>query len=109
MLAYRLAASPCVPQPARREKYPVASRSIGLGAAIFALLGAPCAIGTLVSPIALGLGAGALFGAVAASWAFVDKTLLQYLFFTIAMLGTVANLYTIWYAKRLRRRGGGGA
>jgi adenylate cyclase len=105
VVGYRLGESACVSQQARAEKYRVPIPSMSLSAVIFALLGAPCAAGILIGPLAAGLGIGTMFGALATYWAIFDKPLLQYPLFALATVGSLANLYTVWHAHNLRKQG----
>ena len=82
------------PQPAMKEK-------VSLGAIIFGVLGAPCAVTTLISPLAVALGAGGLFG-LSAALAFLDQSALRIPILTLAILAAVANLYTLYHARKLR-------
>ncbi|MEW6542229.1 MAG: adenylate/guanylate cyclase domain-containing protein [Nitrospirota bacterium] len=103
--AYRLMGQPGA-HPARQ---PPASReglgqvqALGLGAVVFALLGAPCAVFTLIGPWAVGLGIGGLFSAASSYWV-LDESPVRLPLLALAALGAAANLYTVWHAGRLRR------
>jgi adenylate cyclase len=84
------------------------SGSIGLlftriGALIFGVLGAPCAIGTLIGPLAVVLGFGTLFGVLASSVLDVlDSAPIRIPALILATLGALANLYTLWRARQIR-------
>jgi class 3 adenylate cyclase len=98
--AYRLRSSGAVgaadelPETAAKEK-------ISLGALIFGILGAPCAVTTLISPLAVTLGAGGLFG-LSAVLAFLDQSAIRIPVLVLTTLAALANLYTLWHARKLR-------
>jgi class 3 adenylate cyclase len=73
-----------------------------LGAIVFGILGAPCAIATLIGPLAVVLGVGGLFG-LAGALAFLDQSVLRIPILLLATLAALANLYTLWRARTLRR------
>lgn len=78
-------------------------RAISLGAFVFAILGAPCAAVGLIGPLAVALGAGTLFGALGTSvFPILDSAPVRIPILTLATVGSLANLYTIWHARRLR-------
>ena len=104
--SYRLDAkagvTPTIPQHVHwveRE----ANQALGVGSVVFAILGAPCAVFALLSPWAVILGISGLFGATSALWVF-DQDLIRLPLLTLAALGALANLYTVWHAGTLRRR-----
>ena len=72
-----------------------------LGAVIFGVLGAPCAISTLIGPLAVALGASGLFGLTAAL-VFLDQSVIRIPILILATLAAIANLYTLWHARKLR-------
>ncbi|HEY7708951.1 MAG TPA: hypothetical protein VIG57_02840, partial [Candidatus Entotheonella sp.] len=78
-----------------------ARQQTSLGAIIFGLLGAPCAIATLISPLAVALGVGGLFG-LAGALTFLDQSALRIPVLLLATLAAGANLYTLWRARQLR-------
>lgn len=82
------------PESATRER-------TSLGAVIFGILGAPCAISTLIGPLAVVLGAGGVSG-LGAALTFLDQSALRIPLLLLATLGAVANLYTVAHAKKLR-------
>jgi len=79
---------------------PVGERT-SLGAIIFGILGAPCAISTLIGPLAVVFGASGLFGLTAAL-VFLDQSVIRVPILILTTLAAVANLYTLWHARRLR-------
>jgi class 3 adenylate cyclase len=108
--AYRLGAKagiePQIPYHIHRgERGP--GQAVGVGSVVFAILGAPCAVFTLLSPWAVALGIGGLFGATSVLWVF-DQDPLRGLLLVLATLGASANLYAVWHAGKLRRRMQGG-
>lgn len=74
---------------------------ISLGAIVFGILGAPCAVTTLISPLAVGLGAGGLFG-LPAVLGFLDQSAIRVPILILTTLAALANLYTLRHARRLR-------
>jgi class 3 adenylate cyclase len=82
------------PETAAKEK-------ISLGAIIFGVLGAPCAVTTLISPLAVALGAGGLFG-LSAALAFLDQSAVRIPILALTTLAALANLYTLSHARKLR-------
>ncbi|MBM4263081.1 MAG: adenylate/guanylate cyclase domain-containing protein [Deltaproteobacteria bacterium] len=72
-----------------------------LGAIVFGILGAPCAIVTLIGPLAVAVGAGGLFG-LAGLLTFLDQSVLRVPILILTSLASLANLYTVWHARRLR-------
>jgi adenylate cyclase len=80
-------------------------RGISLGAALFAILGAPCAAIALVGPLAVVLGVGSVFAALSTSvLSVLDTDPIRIPLMTLAALGAAANLYTVWHGHRLRER-----
>lgn len=79
---------------------PVRERS-SLGAIIFGILGAPCAISTLIGPLAVIFGASGLFGLTTAL-VFLDQSVIRVPILILTTLAAIANLYTLWHARRLR-------
>jgi hypothetical protein len=72
-----------------------------LGAIIFGILGAPCAISTLIGPLAVAFGASGLFGLTAAL-VFLDQSIIRAPILVLVTLAATANLYTLWHAHKLR-------
>ena len=87
----------------------VSSRSLNWGAIIFGILGAPCAVTTMIGPLAVTLGIGTLFG-LSGVLSFLDRSLIRLPILALALLGALANLYTLGHARKLRlqARGHGG-
>lgn len=104
--AYRLGAKagapPLIPQHLHREEREI-NQALGVGSVVFAILGAPCAVFALLSPWAVALGIGGLFGATSALWVF-DQSLIRLPLLTLTVLGALANLYAVRRAGTLRRQ-----
>lgn len=79
---------------------PVKER-MSLGAVIFGILGAPCAISTLIGPLAVALGAGGLFG-LSGALIFLDQSVIRLPILALVTLAALANLYTLSHARKLR-------
>jgi len=80
----------------------VTSERTSLGAIIFGILGAPCAIATLIGPLAVAAGIGGLFG-LAGALTFLDQSILRVPILFAATAAALANLYTLSRARKLRR------
>src|SRR6266576_3436981 len=76
-------------------------QSTSLGAIVFGILGAPCAIATLIGPLAVALGVGGLFG-LAGALTFLDQSAVRVPVLILTTLAAAANLYTLWQARQLR-------
>jgi adenylate cyclase len=80
-------------------------RGVSLGAVLFAILGAPCAAVALVGPLAVVLGLGAMFASLSTHvLSFLDADPIRLPLMTLATIGALANLYTLWYAHRARQQ-----
>jgi adenylate cyclase len=77
-------------------------KQTSLGAIVFGILGAPCAVATLIGPLAVAFGAGGLFG-LAAALSFLDQSAIRIPILVITAGIAVANLYTVWHARKLRK------
>jgi class 3 adenylate cyclase len=82
------------PESGAREK-------TSIGAIVFGILGAPCAVATLIGPLAVAAGAGSLFG-LAGILTFLDQSTLRIPALVLATLAALANLYTLRHARKLR-------
>jgi adenylate cyclase len=100
LAAYRLAARSDLPHPVDMTP-PDAPRSVSWGAVVFSVLGAPCAVATLIGPLAVALGVGTLFG-LGGALSFLDQSAIRVPVLVLATLGAFANLYTLWRARQLR-------
>lgn len=98
--AYRLNGDESKPLANDAAETP-ARQSTSLGAIVFGILGAPCAVATLIGPLAVILGAGGLFG-LAGALTFLDQSVVRIPILLLATLAALANLYTLWRARRLR-------
>jgi len=78
------------------------NETTSVGAIIFGILGAPCAVVSLIGPLAVALGAGSVFG-LAGLLTFLDQSVLRVPLLVLTTLAAFANLYTLWHAKKLRR------
>jgi adenylate cyclase len=72
-----------------------------IGAIIFGILGAPCAVVTLIGPLAVALGAGSVFG-LAGLLKFLDQSVLRVPALVLSTLAALANLHTLAHARKLR-------
>jgi adenylate cyclase len=79
----------------------IGKQSTSLGAIVFGILGAPCAIATLIGPLAVALGVGGLFG-LAGALTFLDRSAVRVPVLILTTLAAAANLYTLWQARQLR-------
>jgi len=98
--AYRLHGKPSA-HPADVQPPAPVSEKTSLGAIIFGVLGAPCAVSTLIGPLAVAFGAGGLFG-LAGALTFLDQSVIRIPILVLATLAALANLYTLWHARSLR-------
>ena len=80
---------------------PPVREKTSLGAIVFGILGAPCAVSTLIGPLAIAFGASGLFGLTAAL-VFLDQSAIRIPILVLATLAAIANLYTLWHARKLR-------
>jgi adenylate cyclase len=72
-----------------------------LGAIIFGILGAPCAVSTLIGPLAVAFGASGFFG-LSAALVFLDQSAIRVPILVLTTAVALANLYTVWHARKLR-------
>lgn len=103
VVAYRLCSRTDLPPHSHigeTEREP--KLSVSLGAAIFAILGAPCAAVALVGPLAITVGIGTLFGAISAYWSILDAPQFRLTLLILSSFGSLANLYTLWRARAIR-------
>ena len=98
--AYRLQQSDGLPLRDDAKDTTVSER-ISVGAIIFGILGAPCAVLTLIGPLAVAVGATSLFG-LAGILTFLDQSVLRIPLLILVTLGACANIYTVWHARKLR-------
>lgn len=100
VIAHRLYPSTAVPETAEVPE-PERRQAMSLGGVIFGILGAPCAMGTLIGPAAVALGVGTLFG-LSGVLAFLDQGPVRIPILFVVTLGALANLYTLWRARAIR-------
>jgi adenylate cyclase len=82
-----------------------ARRGVSLGAVLVAVLGAPCAAVALVGPLAVLLGLGTVFASLSTHvLSFLDTDPIRIPLMILAILGALANLYTVWLAHRARQQ-----
>jgi len=98
--AYRLNGKKGV-RPPNDAPETAASEKTSLGAIVFGILGAPCAISTLIGPLAVALGASGLFG-LTAMLVYLDQSFVRIPVLVLATVAAFANLYTVWRARKLR-------
>lgn len=88
-------------RPADATAETAARATASVGSIVFGILGAPCAIATLIGPLAVAFGAGGLFGLTAAL-VYLDQSFIRVPILALASLTAIANLYTLWHARKLR-------
>lgn len=75
---------------------PLAARqNVGLGTVLFTIFGAPCAIATTLSPLAILLGLGSFMGAISPIFDTLDAAQIRIPLQFFAVLGAIINLYVI--------------
>ena len=77
------------------------NQTTSVGAIVFGILGAPCAVATLIGPLAVALGIGGLFG-LAGALTFLDQSIVRVPILALTTLAALANLYTLRRARALR-------
>ena len=77
------------------------AKATSIGAIIFGILGAPCAVVTLIGPLVVALGAGSVFG-LAGVLTFLDQSMLRVPVLAFTTFAAIANLYTLSHARKLR-------
>ncbi len=100
VIAYRLHGKGDT-RPANDSLETAVIEKTSLGAIIFGILGAPCAISTLIGPLAVAFGASGLFGLTAAL-VYLDQSFIRIPILVLTTLAAFANLYTLWHARKLR-------
>ena len=81
-----------------QEPDPLAARQkVGLGAVLFTIFGAPCAVVTTLSPLAIILGLGSFMGALSPAFHTLDAAQVRIPLQIFAVLGAIINLYVIKY------------
>jgi adenylate cyclase len=85
---------------------PLAARqNVGLGTVLFTIFGAPCAIGTALSPLAILLGLGSFMGAISPVFETLDAAQIRIPLQLFAVAGAIINLYVIQRGNSLRQQG----
>lgn len=79
---------------------------VGLGAVLFAILGAPCAITTIIGPLSILLGLGAAFSSLGPVLGTLDSVPVRIPLQVIAVLGALINLSVISYGLRRQANSG---
>jgi adenylate cyclase len=109
--AYRIVAetggelSSCLTPYLQSNKYSAPQRALGVGSTVFALLGAPCAAGAALSPVALMIGASSALTTVQSSFlGSLDQPLLRLPLQLFALSGMAANIYTVWRSSQVRKQ-----
>jgi adenylate cyclase len=75
---------------------PLAARQgVGLGTVLFTIFGAPCAVATTLSPLAIILGLGSFMGAISPIFETLDAAPIRIPLQLFAVLGAIINLYVI--------------
>ena len=83
-----------------------ARRKMSLGAILFSILGAPCAVATSLSPIAIALGLGSFMGALGPVFSTLDAAQIRIPMQMFAILGAIVNLYAIHHGSSRRKNAG---
>ena len=81
--------------PAQQTDPLAARQSVGLGTVLFTIFGAPCAIATTLSPLAIVLGLGSFMGAISPIFDTLDAAPIRIPLQLFAVLGAIINLYVI--------------
>ena len=81
-----------------------ARQRTSLGSVLFTIFGAPCAVATTLSPLAILLGFGSLMGALAPALHVLDTAQIRIPLQVFAVLGAIINLYVIQYGSAHRPR-----
>jgi adenylate cyclase len=81
-------------------------RRVGLGTVLFTIFGAPCAVATALSPLAIALGLGSLMGALAPVMNTLDAAQIRIPLHVLAVAGALVNLYVIKRGASQRRQAG---
>jgi Adenylate and Guanylate cyclase catalytic domain len=98
--AYRLHGKPGR-RPADDVPDTTARQRASLGAIVFSILGAPCAVSTLIGPLAVAFGASGAFG-LTAVLVYLDQSFIRLPILVLTTIAAIANLYTLWHARTLR-------
>jgi adenylate cyclase len=88
-------------RPADDAPDTTARQRASLGAIVFSILGAPCAVSTLIGPLAVAFGASGVFG-LTAVLVYLDQSFIRIPILVLTSIAAIANLYTLWHARTLR-------
>ena len=83
------------------------SQRMSLGTILFAIFGAPCAAGAILSPLAVMLGMGAVIGSMAPALGVLDSPAVRIPLQLFAVSGAAINLYVIWRGRSQQAKSGG--
>ena len=81
-------------------------QGVGFGTVLFSIFGAPCAIITILSPLAIILGLGSFVGALSPVFNTFDAAQIRIPLQVIAVLGSIINLYVISHGRSHRQLSG---
>lgn len=77
---------------------------VGLGTVLFSIFGAPCAVVTTLSPLAIMLGLGAFMSALSPAFDALDTAQIRIPLQIFAVLGAIINLYVIKHGRSHRQQ-----
>jgi len=80
-------------------------KRFGVGTVLFTLLGAPCAVSSVVGPLALVLGVGSFAGALGPVFQTLDAAQIRIPLQILGVAGAVSNLYVVKHGLALRGKG----
>ena len=81
-------------------------QKVGLGTVLFTIFGAPCAVVTTLSPLAIILGLGSFMGALSPVFHILDAAQIRIPLQIFAVLGSIINLYVIWHGRARQQESG---
>lgn len=88
--------------PGTHPEPPATRRKAGLGMVLFTIFGAPCAVATTLSPLAILLGLGSFMSALGPALDTLDAAQIRIPLQIFAVLGAVINLYVIRHGRSHR-------
>jgi class 3 adenylate cyclase len=77
---------------------------VGLGMLLFSIFGAPCAVVTTLSPLAIILGLGSFMSALSPAFNALDAAQIRIPLQIFAVLGAIINLYVIKHGRSYRQQ-----
>lgn len=77
---------------------------VGLGTVLFSIFGAPCAVVTTLSPLAIILGLGSFMSALSPAFNALDAAQIRIPLQIFAVLGAIINLYVIKHGRSHRQQ-----